>query len=123
MDSNHFAQKLGKALKQTTENVDAQAAVVMLLRQKASEFQVLLVKRAEKPTDPWSGQIALPGGKRDIADKDLKETAVRETKEETGMNILVGCRFLGVLGAVRSTQKPDMQIVPFVFLQHQYPLS
>lgn len=115
------AEKLSKLLKQTSESVDVQAAVVVLLRESSQGFQVLLVKRAEKASDPWSGQTALPGGKCDIDDEDLKATVVRETLEETGIDLLVGCRFLGAMEAVRSTQKPEMQILPFVVLQEKEP--
>jgi 8-oxo-dGTP diphosphatase len=116
LDYNGIAEKLSKTLK-TTECLDAGAAVVVLLRSADQEFQVLLVKRAEKSTDPWSGQTAFPGGKRDPEDKDLKETVVRETLEETGINLCEGCRFLGAMEPVRSTQRPEMKILPFVVLQ------
>ena len=82
MDYNGITEKLSKTLK-PAEDLDAGAAVVVLLRAADQEFQVLFVKRAEKLTDPWSGQTAFPGGKRDPEDKDLKETVVRETLEET----------------------------------------
>ena len=118
MDYNRIAEKLSKTMK-TTEYLDVGAAVVVLLRASDQKFQVLLVKRAEKPTDPWSGQIALPGGKRDPADRDLKETVVRESLEETGINLLVGCRFLGAMEPVRSTQRPEMKIIPFVVLMEK----
>jgi 8-oxo-dGTP pyrophosphatase MutT (NUDIX family) len=116
LDYNGIAEKLSKTLK-TTECLDAGAAVVVLLRSADQEFQVLLVNRAEKSTDPWSGQTAFPGGKRDPEDKDLKETVVRETLEETGINLCEGCRFLGAMEPVRSTQRPEMKILPFVVLQ------
>lgn len=114
-----ISEKLSKMLKQTTEGVDAQAAVVVLFRGIDQDFQVLFVNRAEKPTDPWSGQTALPGGKRNPEDRDMKETVVRETMEETGINLLDGCRFLGAMEPLRSTQKPEMQILPFVVLQEK----
>ena len=109
-------ERLTEMLKQTYEKLDANAAVVVLLRAINQDFQVLLVKRAEKFSDPWSGQTAFPGGKGDPEDRNLKETAVRETVEETSINLLEGCRFLGAMEPVRSTQKPEMQILPFVVL-------
>lgn len=111
--------ELSKMLKQTTEVKDAQAAVVVLLKRTDQGTLVLFVKRAEKPTDPWSGQTALPGGKRDPKDQDMKTTAVRETLEETGLNLLDGYRFLGVIDPVNSVQKPNMKILPFVVLQEK----
>ena len=110
------AEKLSKLLKQNIESLDANAAVVVLLREEDQGFQVLFVKRAEKSDDPWSGQTALPGGKRNPEDRDLKETAVRETLEETSIKLLEGCRFLGAMKPLRSTRRPEMKILPFVVL-------
>jgi 8-oxo-dGTP pyrophosphatase MutT (NUDIX family) len=116
LDHNSIAEKLSRTLK-TKEFLDASAAVVVLLRVADQDFQVLFVKRAETPTDTWSGQTALPGGKRDPEDRDLKETVSRETLEETHINLREGCRFLGAMEPLRSTQKPEMRILPFVVLQ------
>jgi 8-oxo-dGTP pyrophosphatase MutT (NUDIX family) len=109
-------KKLAKMLKPTSEKLDANAAVVVLLRATNQDFQVLFVKRAEKSGDPWSGQTAFPGGKGSPEDRDLKETVTRETLEETSINLVEGCRFLGAMEPVRSTQKPEMQVLPFVVL-------
>jgi 8-oxo-dGTP diphosphatase len=111
-----YAERLTEMLKQTSENLDANAAVVVLLKSTDQDFQVLFVKRTEKSCDPWSGQTAFPGGKRDPKDRNLKETVVRETLEETSINLLEGCRFLGAMEPVRSTQKPEMKILPFIVL-------
>ena len=118
MNKNGIAEKLSKTLK-TSEGLDASAAVAVLLRAADQEFQVLFVKRAEKLNDPWSGQTAFPGGKLDPEDTDSKETVVRETLEETGINLLEGCRILGTMEPVRSTQRPEMKILPFVVLQEK----
>nr|MDO8133554.1 CoA pyrophosphatase [Candidatus Njordarchaeum guaymaensis] len=97
------------------------AAVAVLLRQEEGDFSAFFVKRVENVADPWSGQMAFPGGKRDEKDVNLKETVVRETLEETGINLLEGCRFLGVLTAVRSMPRPDLRILPFVVLVEYEP--
>jgi 8-oxo-dGTP diphosphatase len=110
------AEKISKLLKSAKESLDANAAVVVLLREEECDLQVLLVNRAEKSDDPWSGQTALPGGKRDSEDSDLMETVVRETLEETGINLLECCRFLGAMEPLRSTRRPEMKILPFVVL-------
>jgi 8-oxo-dGTP pyrophosphatase MutT (NUDIX family) len=54
----------------------------------------LLIKRADQPLDPWSGQMALPGGHRENGE-NCRETAARETMEETGLSISVD-KFLGI---------------------------
>jgi 8-oxo-dGTP pyrophosphatase MutT (NUDIX family) len=118
MNQQTAITKLSKTLNQNPNQWQgARAAVVAVLRLVDGDAQVLLVKRAERAGDPWSGQIALPGGKRDPKDADLKETAVREVMEETGINVLDGTCFLGSMQRVISTQKPDMTILPFVVLQ------
>jgi 8-oxo-dGTP pyrophosphatase MutT (NUDIX family) len=119
LDHNRIAEKLSKTLKSAHECLDANAAVVVLLRADKQGFQVLFVKRADVPTDTWSGQTAFPGGKRNPEDGNLKETVVRETLEETGINIREGCRFLGTMEPLRSTQRPEMKILPFVVLQEK----
>lgn len=48
---------------------------------------VLFIERSSRPGDRWSGQMALPGGKRDPQDPDLVHTAVRETREEVGIHL------------------------------------
>jgi 8-oxo-dGTP diphosphatase len=109
-----FIEKLSKALKPTSEEQDANAAVAVLLRAADVDIEVLLVKRVESPTDFWSGQVGLPGGKRDVKDESLKQTVVRETLEEIGIDLRVGCRFLGVMEASTSAGRLDMKVLPFV---------
>jgi len=106
-------------LKPLSEGQDADAAVALLLKPMDRALKILLVKRVENPADPWSGQMALPGGKRDAKDQNLKQTVVRETLEETNIKLLDLCRFLGVIEPLRSMQRPEMKILPFVvFLEH-----
>jgi 8-oxo-dGTP pyrophosphatase MutT (NUDIX family) len=118
LDAKGIADKLSDSLK-SSDYRDVQAAVVVLLRESKQGFEVLFVKRAESPTDVWSGQTALPGGKRSGADRDLKETAIRETQEETNINLRWSCRFLGAMEPLRSTQKPELKIIPYFVLQEK----
>lgn len=118
MEHKSNLKKLAKSLKSTKAR-DAEAAVVVLLKATDQDFELLFVKRAEKSADPWSGQTALPGGKRNPEDQNLKQTIIRETLEETGINLLEGCRFLGAMEPVRSIQRPEMRIIPFIVLQEK----
>ena len=66
--------------------------------------------------------MALPGGKRHVKDKNLNQTVIRETLEETNINLLNSSRFLGVMEALRSSRRPQMRIIPFVvLLEHDQP--
>jgi 8-oxo-dGTP diphosphatase len=114
-------EKLSEALKRVSEGQDADAAVALLLKSIDQDLKVLFVKRVENPDDPWSGQMAFPGGKRDAKDQNLKQTVVRETLEETNINLLDRCRFLGVMETQRSTRRPEMRILPFVVLLEHEP--
>lgn len=60
-----------------------QAAVALVV--VPDPDRVLLIQRAERAGDPWSGHLALPGGRREATDLDLLHTAIRETEEETGL--------------------------------------
>lgn len=48
---------------------------------------ILVIQRAPYPDDPWSGHMGLPGGRREPGDQDLIATAVRETREELGVQL------------------------------------
>lgn len=92
------------------------AAVSLVLR-KGPELEALLIQRAEAEGDPWSGHMALPGGRRDFSDPDILHTALRETLEETGValdRIGVPLGFLDPL--MPATRRlPPLSIYPFVF--------
>lgn len=94
------------------------AAVALILRDGTggSGAEGLFIKRAERAGDPWSGQIALPGGRREPRDADLLATALRETREETGIDLTAAER-LGVLDDLypRTPTLPPVVVRPFVF--------
>ncbi len=49
--------------------------------------ELLFIQRATKPTDPWSGQMAFPGGRKEATDPSPQATARRETWEEVGLEL------------------------------------
>jgi 8-oxo-dGTP pyrophosphatase MutT (NUDIX family) len=90
-----------------------QAAVAVVCVPQFTGLEVLLIRRAEREGDPWSGQMGLPGGHRESADLDLVETAIRETREELGFD-LRSARALGMLEDLRPVIRP-MAVRPYVF--------
>jgi 8-oxo-dGTP pyrophosphatase MutT (NUDIX family) len=93
------------------------AAVAIVLRQNPEgALELLLIKRSEREDDPWSGHIALPGGRHDPTDATLQDTAVRETREETGVNIDEAGLVLGMLDELRprTPSLPPIIVTPFV---------
>lgn len=91
------------------------AAVALVLRPR-DELELLLIRRAEYEGDPWSGHMALPGGRREEHDADLVSTAFRETAEETGVHLAQHGRLLGPLDELSpgSPRLPSIVIAPFV---------
>jgi 8-oxo-dGTP pyrophosphatase MutT (NUDIX family) len=95
---------------------EARPAAVALIVIERDALEALFIKRAARSGDPWSGQVALPGGRYEVADGDLERTAIRETGEETGVDLLRGTR-LGVLDDLypRTPTLPPVLVRPFVF--------
>lgn len=91
-----------------------QAAVALLLAPHPD--RMLLIRRAERTDDPWSGHLALPGGRREPQDADLLETAIRETWEETGLRLdRTWCRATLSDLAPRARVLPAIMVRPFLF--------
>jgi 8-oxo-dGTP pyrophosphatase MutT (NUDIX family) len=95
------------------------AAILLALRAREDgEPELLMIKRADAEGDPWSGHIACPGGRMEPGDRDLAVTAVRETREETGVDIARDGRLLGHLDDLspRSPTLAPIVIRPYVAL-------
>jgi 8-oxo-dGTP pyrophosphatase MutT (NUDIX family) len=99
------------------EAATARAAVALLLRVGGAGVELLLIRRAEREGDPWSGHMALPGGRLQAGDADLRATAARETREEVAIDVARGGRLLGELDelAPRSARIPSIVVSPFVY--------
>ena len=93
------------------------AAIALVLRLgELGEPELLMIKRAEAEHDPWSGHVACPGGRVEPGDVDLAHTAMRETLEETGIDLARVGRVLGTLDDItpRTPVLPPIVIRPFV---------
>jgi 8-oxo-dGTP pyrophosphatase MutT (NUDIX family) len=99
------------------DGIARNAAIALVLRASGrGEPELLMIKRAEAEGDPWSGHVACPGGRMDPTDRDLEHTAIRETWEETGVDLDKHGRILGTLDDIspRTPHLPRLIIRPFV---------
>lgn len=93
------------------------AAVALIFRAgEDGSPELLFIKRAEYAGDPWSGQIAFPGGREESGDTSLQETATRETREETGLDLAREGTVIGVLDDLRPRhiRLPAIVVRPYV---------
>jgi 8-oxo-dGTP pyrophosphatase MutT (NUDIX family) len=106
--------RAGLAGRPTRREPDEPTAAVALVLTPALE--ILLILRAQRRGDHWSGQMALPGGRRERSDADPLATSRRETLEETGID-LSAAEFLGELDdlAPRNPLLPPVIVRPYVF--------
>ncbi len=89
------------------------AAVAMILREVKQGLEMLFIERAAHEQDPWSGNLAFPGGKIEAGDASLQQAAERETREEIGLD-LQGARYLGRLSDVSGATLP-VRVSCFVY--------
>lgn len=122
MDLDDIVERLadlGREHDGPAEPEGPRAAVAAILRPGERErgAELFFIRRAEHPTDPWSGHIAFPGGRRDPGDASLLATAIRETREEVGIDLghehLVAR--LPDLPAFNRTKRGLLVVAPFVF--------
>ncbi|MEZ5070509.1 MAG: CoA pyrophosphatase [Bacteroidales bacterium] len=94
-----------------------QAAVMVLLYPGNESTGIVFIKRNTYPGH-HSAQISFPGGAREKGDGNLQETALRETREELGLE-----EKIEVLGELTPLHIPvsNFLVHPFVGILHQRP--
>jgi 8-oxo-dGTP pyrophosphatase MutT (NUDIX family) len=100
------------------------AAVAAVARQAADDVELLFIHRAEDPDDPWSGHMAFPGGRVEASDDGSMAAAIRETREEVGLDLARDGEPLGRLSDVAAVGRGrplSLVIVPFVFAVDSLP--
>lgn len=117
--------RVARALASTAERwtyegeVRWRAAVAVILRERDGAVEVLVIRRAERLGDRWSGHAALPGGKVSEADTSIDDTAMRETLEEVGLDLrALGARRLGQLDdhpSLKQRTWARFTVVPVVY--------
>ena len=123
--SNMFKQNLLNSIKglNVDESIDAyqdnMAAVGVLFDLTKCNPELLLIRRSRNLRN-HPGEWAFPGGKVDQEDKDYSETALREIREEVGLNSSI-INLLGRLETVKTTS--GYYVVPYVgILDNEYSL-
>ncbi|MEM9257215.1 MAG: CoA pyrophosphatase [Pseudomonadota bacterium] len=94
------------------------SAVAMILQLREQELHILMIKRAEREGDPWSGHMAFPGGRMDKSDANGFQVAVRETDEEIGVRLGSADPCIGRLSDLKARpgRAPlGLVVSPFVF--------
>lgn len=94
------------------------SSVAMVLSVRDGELHILMIKRAEREGDPWSGHMAFPGGRVDPGDANAFSAALRETEEEVGLQLVPEQEYLGRLSDLSARPRfrtLGMTVTPFVF--------
>lgn len=92
----------------------AQASVAMILADGRHDLDVCFIRRAERRGDPWSGQVAFPGGRAGPSDVNASAVAERETFEEIGLQLRTD-HLIGAL-PVRPIERQELNVLsPFVY--------
>ena len=97
---------------------DRKAAVAIVLSAGERGVEMLMIRRAVREGDPWSGHMGFPGGRRDPEDSSSQACAARETHEEIGLDLEKHGALLCELSDVNTGWRPDrpeMLIAPFVY--------
>lgn len=89
----------------------------MILADGEDDLEVCFIRRAEREGDPWSGQVAFPGGRAGADDRDAHDVAERETWEEIGLSLAADHRIgpLPVREVVRQEAENSLTLSAFVY--------
>lgn len=100
------------------------SAVAVILREQEEGLAALMIQRADRPGDPWSGHMAFPGGKAEVSDPNNLHTARRETWEEIGLDTHAHTDVVGRLSD-RDTHavggRHSMVVTPYLFTIDDVP--
>lgn len=101
----------------------ARAAVAIIFRENREDQmpELLMIRRAEHPRDPWSGHIGFPGGRVDSQDESTLQAAVRETREELGIELAECAERVGRLSRVQA--RSLHKLLPLVITPHVFHLT
>jgi 8-oxo-dGTP pyrophosphatase MutT (NUDIX family) len=96
------------------------AVLITLFEKNPDDWHIVFIRRGSgHEKDKHGGQIAFPGGKAELSDRDLMFTALREAEEETAMD-LTAIDVLGELTPLYITVSKFL-VHPFVAYSYKVP--
>ena len=111
----HLKDKLA-SINRSNEGDQVEAVVAILLWDEPGRgLQTLLVQRAEREGDPWSGQIGLPGGRVKQGAETPRTALHREVDEEVGIKLEEVGVELGSLSVGHPMRRIEMRVQPWVY--------
>ena len=124
--SRQLASRLSNFVKEEAdfEPRAGRAAVAIMVREGLAATEILMIRRATREGDPWSGHMGFPGGRRDPCDVCNFACVLRETEEEIGVDLAEWGTCLGELSDVNTgwrKDRPEMLVTPFVFRVAELP--
>jgi 8-oxo-dGTP pyrophosphatase MutT (NUDIX family) len=119
LNSNSLLEKLTRQLMLHPWDY-AKAAVAIFIKPSKLDLELFFVKRAEVDDDPWSGDMAFPGGKKNPQDATLVDTAIREVLEETNID-LTDKEALGFMEPIYSSVQQNLAVQPVIYIFENYP--
>src|SRR5579863_6636251 len=118
-------EALAKHVPRTTpfETHPDRAAVALVLAGEDSSLQICFIRRSTRADDPWSGQMAFPGGRVSAGDVSAQAVAEREAMEEVGLRLEESHRFgaLSELPVHRAGAKISTVLSSFVYYIGPHP--
>lgn len=110
MNSEKIKKLLSTDIEPHLESTNTKHAAVLIVIY-GEELKIIMTKKP-LTMQQHAGEISFPGGKIDSEDQDLLETAIRETREEIGLNIFRES-IVGQLSPVQ-TRNSGFTIIPFI---------
>lgn len=121
---NHFDEIYNfSSIKPDADTI--QSSVSIILRKKNTNYEVLLIKRTVKDSDKFSGHMAFPGGVKEDFDNDSLSTAIRETKEEVGLDLINDSKLIGRFSDYKPLNPEANRFIvsPFIFYLNKHEVN